>query len=364
MSTTAEDVSTTLTQEERANLSSEEQIAHLLIDEDESEREDDTGEETQTEASTQSEDEESNEASAESEEQQQEQQAASDDDEEVTWGNVLGLRDDQMSFDDDGNLNGFITKVNGETTTISAEELLAGFQNNKANTTKAQEHAEAVKNFEVQMEQSKQEYVSKLESVEALSKHFERQLIAEYDDVNWAQLKDDNPAQYAAMRLDFQNKAGELQQILDAIEKDKQAEFVKHQEGMVEKQQAYVKQQFDLLIQNNPEWADKTKRDAAQAEFRTFVSDQYGFTDAEFDTVFDARLIELIKDAKRYHDASKVASKKRQTPVPKFQKSVGGQKQKAPNKLDKLTKAIPKARGAEKRDLQATAVAELLMGNE
>ena len=362
MSTTAEDVSTTLTQEERANLSSEEQIAALLIEEDESEREDDTGEETQTEASTQTEDEESDEATAESEEQQQ--QAASDDDEEVTWGGVLGLRDDQMSFDEDGNLNGFITKVNGEATTISAEELLAGFQNNKANTTKAQEHAEAVKNFEVQMEQNKQEYVSKLESVEALSKHFERQLIAEYDDINWAQLKDDNPAQYAAMRLDFQNKAGELQQILDALDKDKQAEFAKHQEGIFEKQQAYKKQQFDLLIQNNPEWADKTKRDAAQADFRTFVNEQYGFTDQEFDLVFDARLIELIKDAKRFHDASKVASKKRQTPVPKFQKSVGGEKPKSSNKLDKLTKAIPKARGAEKRDLQATAVAELLMGNE
>ena len=77
--------------------------------------------------------------------------------------------------------------------------------------------------------------------------------------------------------------------------------------------------------------------------------------------MFDARLIELIKDAKTYHEGLKVADKKKQKPVPKFQKSRGGGKPKV-SKLDKLTAASKKAHGADKRELQTSAVAELLTG--
>lgn len=362
MSTTAEDVSATLTQEERANLSDTDKIAELLVGEDNLTEDDDTGEETQTEASSQTEDDQSNENDAESDDDEETTLETVAEDDDLTWSKVLGVSDDQLSFDDDGNLVGFNAKVNGEIVTLSGEELLAGFQNNKANTTKSQAHAEEVKNFEVQKEQVQQNYVSKLASVDALTTHFEKQLIAEYDNVNWEQLNAEDPARYAAMRLDFQSKAGELKDIQEAIQKDRETETVEYQKEMVGKQQVYLKQQFDSMIEKNPEWVDKKVRDAAQAGFRTFVNEQYGFSEQEFDSVFDARLIEMIKDAQRFHNAATVAGKKRQNKVPRFQKSVGGKKQAGPNKLEKLTAASKKASGQNKRDLQASAVAELLIG--
>ncbi len=363
MSTTAEDISATVTPE-GANLSDVDQIAELLAGEDETKDDEETGEETQTQASTDSEDEESNDESNAEAEDQEQVAAADSEDEDLTWGKVLGISDDNLTFDEDGNLTGFQAKVNGEVITLTGEELLAGFQTNKAVTTKGQELAEARKAFEVEQEQAKQVYASKLESVDLLTKHFEQQLIAEYDGVEWDKLNAEDPARYAAMRLDFQQKAGELQRIQEAIQKDKATEIEAFQKDAVEKQNVYLKQQYDLMLEKNPEWQDKEVRDKAQASFRNFVSETYGFSDQEFDTVFDARLIELIKDAKRFHDGVKVAGKKRQNPVPRFQKSVGGKQRKTPSKLDKLTKAIPKAQGDQKRDLQASAVAELLMGNE
>ena len=78
--------------------------------------------------------------------------------------------------------------------------------------------------------------------------------------------------------------------------------------------------------------------------------------------MFDARLIELIKDAKKYHEGATVAAKKKQKPVPKFQKSRGTGVKPKTSKLEKLTAASRKAQGGEKRDLQQSAVAELLLG--
>lgn len=361
MSTTAEDVSATLTSQE-ANLDATDSIAELLVGEDESETEDVAGEETQTQASTQDDDEESNEdGEAEDGEEETTLEAVAEED-ELTWESTLGAEEGQLSFDDDGNITGFVTKVNGESETVDAKTLIAGFQNNKAFTMKSQAHAEEVKEFEVRKEQIEQEYTSKLESVDALSQHFERQLISEFDNVNWEQLRVTDPAEYAALRQDFSTKAGELSAIKEAIATDKASAGQKAVEEQQVKSQAYMKEQFDLMIGNNPEWSDKKVLEKAHDEFRGFVKDNYGFKDQEFDSVFDARLIELIKDAKKYHEGAKVASKKRQKPVPKFQKSVGGGVKPKTSKLDKLTAASKKAHGDDKRNLQASAVAELLTG--
>lgn len=363
MSTTAEDISTTLSEDKpvEPSVDKTDAIAELLIGEDESESEDKEGGESPTELSTQDDDEESNEDG----DAEDEVEAKADDDvdaDELSWGSVLGVSEDKLSFDEDGNLVGFVAKVNGEATTLTADELLAGWQTNKAVTTKAQTLAEERKAFEDEKEQVTGTYSTKLESVDALSKYFEKQLISEYDEIDWTALRNDNPAEYAALKADFQDRASEMKKIQEAIAKDRESEQQKQMEEFAESQKQYLKQQFDQMLENNPEWADEKVRNQAKSDFVNFVGENYGFTVEEFDSVFDARLIELIKDAKRYHEAKQVASKKRGKPVPKFQKSVGGSKRKTPSQLEKLTAASKKARGAAKRDLQASAVAELLTG--
>jgi len=366
MSTTAEDVTATLSSEE-SNLENVDQIAELLLGDDEPEIEDENSEETPAQSLTQEEGEISNE----------EQEAAEGDDDEVeeedttlevvadedlTWATALGVNEDQLSFDEDGDIAGINVKVNGESETIDMSTLIAGFQNNKANTVKSQSHAEAVKEFEVQKEQTEQLYASKLESVDALTKHFENQLIAEFDNINWDQLRVEDPAEYAAARHDYATKAGELQKVMGAIQADKESQNNEQLQAQQANQQAYMKNQYDIMLQNNPEWSDETIRNAAREGYQTFVKDQYGFADEHWDMVTDARLIELIKDAKKYHDGAAVAAKKTQKPVPKFQKSRGVVQKTGASKLEKLTSAAESATGSRKRDLQASAVAELLAG--
>lgn len=368
MSTPAQNVSATLTQDERESLSEVDQVAELLIGDAESESEDEREDENLTAESTADDDEESNDEGEADDGDEEEEGEAEDTtseasaDEDVTWEKVLGVPEDQLSFDEDGNLVGVHVKVNDFEGTLKLPDLIAGFQTNKAVTMKGQKQAEEIKAFESQKEQVQQVYASKLESVDMLAKHFEKQLISAYDDVNWEQLRNDDPAEYAAARQDFAAKATEMQRIKEAIAKDQETAQHEALEAQQAKMQNYLKQQSELMIQNNPEWSNKETLKKAHSEFKQFVNDTYGFTEQEFDSVFDARLIELIKDARRYHEGKAVAQKKRGKPLPKFQKSTGAKPKPKASKLDKLTKAAGKAKGAAKRDLQTSAVAELLLG--
>ena len=364
MSTTAEDISSTLTSA-RPGESSDDQadaIAELLVGDDEPKTEEEEAEETQSQASNQDDGEESNEESEADDGEEETTLEAVAEEDEPTWESTLGAEEGQLAFDEEGDIAGFNIKVNGESETVDVKTLIAGFQNNKSNTTKSQAHAESVKAFEVQKEQVEQAYASKLESVDALTKHFEKQLISEFDGVDWDKLRANDPAEYAAARQDFSTKAGELQSIQEAIISDRETANKEVLEQGSAKAMEYRKTQFDLMIDKNPTWSDKVVLEKAHDEYRGFVKENYGFHDQEFDQVFDARLIELIKDAKKYHEGIKVAAKKIQKAVPKFQKSKGGGVKPKVSKLEKLTAASRKAQGTEKRDLQQSAVAELLLG--
>jgi len=368
MSRTAEDVSATVNSKE-SSLSATDQIADLLIAEDETASGDEKEDENLNLESNLDEDEESDEGEADGEEGDEESdedetdlEAIADDD--LSWEGVIGLPEEQLSFDDKGNLKGIKVKVNDFEGVLTVPELVAGYQTGKAVTMKGQALAEDKKAFEGQKERVEQIYASKLESVDALSAHFEKQLISEFDGVDWNALRNSDPAEYAAARHDYAARAGELKRIQEAIATDKAAAQKEMATANAVKMQSYAKEQHDKMLEKNPEWRDEKVREKARDGFKNFVNETYGFTEQEFDTVFDARLIELIKDAKKYREGSKVAAKKLTKPVPKFQKSRGGQKNKRTSKLEKLTAQAAKAKGGARRDLQASAVAELLMGSK
>lgn len=364
MSKTAEDVSASLSAD-APTLEPVDAVAALLIAEDETAAPAVATEEPKAPTKSTTAEEEGNAEEEEQEageEQEETTLEAVAEEGDPTWESTLGVPEASMSFDEAGNIVGFKTKVNGEEQVIPTADLIAGFQNAKHTTQQNQAHAETVKEFDKQKEQVQQTYLSKLESVDALSKHFEKQLISDYEGVDWVQLRQDNPAEYAAMRQDYAVKAGELSNIQDAINTDKEASKKELDEGNLVKRRAYMKGQYDTMLVNNPSWSDEKVMTAARDGFKTFVQDTYGFGDGEWNMVNDARLIELIKDAKKYHDGASVAAKKTLKPVPKFQQSRGKGVKPKVTKLQKLTAASKAASGGEKRDLQASAVAELLLG--
>lgn len=289
------------------------------------------------------------------------EQESSEEESSPSWESVLGIKEEQLSFDDDGNLKGVNVKINGEVSTVKVQDLIAGYQINKALTQKQQAFAEERKAFEAQAKSLEQVYKTKLDNAEVFLNYLTSRTVSEFEAIDWNKLRTENPAEYAAARQDYAERAQELQQAQEAMAQEREQLGRQEAEKMTLAHREHLKQQREKMLMNNPTWNDPEVFKKDMTGMKSFLSDKYGFTDADFAQVSDARLIELIKDAKRYNDGASVAKKKVSVPVPNFQKSVG-RVAKPVSKLAKLTKQAKRATGANKRDAQAAAITELLTG--
>lgn len=366
MTTATAETSSSTSQE--ANLEPTEAIANLLLEAEE-ENAETTDEQNSTEETanteTQTEEEETTTEDSDDVEEQTEEsteETGESDDVEATWGNVLGIDEDKLHFDEDGNVSGVTVKVNGESSVVPMNELVAGFQLNKAVTQKSQALSEERKNFEQQRDEVVNGLRSRLDEVNAMAGLVEQQLLSEYEAIDWEKVRIENPAEYAALRQDFSTRVNQVETIKQTILQKQSEDQQMAQSKAKEERKAYLDKQWEQMLTSNPTWADKKSYDQDMGQMKDFCSMQYGFTDKDFQFVTDARLIELIKDARKYHAGMKIANKKITKPVPQFQKSSGRAQRSGPTKLQKLTKAAKSAKGAEKRRAQADAVAEVLLG--
>jgi hypothetical protein len=69
-------------------------------------------------------------------------------DEDVSWSGVLGVDDDKVVLDEEGNLVGLNVKVDGEVSTVKVADLIAGYQTTQDYTRKTQALSAERKEFE------------------------------------------------------------------------------------------------------------------------------------------------------------------------------------------------------------------------
>ena len=283
-----------------------------------------------------------------------------EEDSEQTWETVLNVDEGQLDYDDEGNIAGINVKVNDKSETVGMKDLIAGYQSNKSNTQKSQANAEARKVIESETKQMQADYTSKLDNVEQLTNYLGNKLVQDFDGINWEQLRVENPAEYAAMKQDYSQRASELKTAQDAIAQEKQIGLQQQQQQRQQAQQVYLKAQQEQMLISNPTWNNEETYKTDMGNIKSFAGSQYGFKDDDFNNVSDARIIEVLKDAMAYRNGVKTATNKRKNHVPKFQKSKQTGSKKA-SKLDKLTKKARSSSGAGKRGAQTDAIAELLL---
>ena len=279
-----------------------------------------------------------------------------------SWESVLGLEEDQLAFDEEGNLSGVTVKIDGKTSTVNMKDLVAGYQVNKAVTQKSQALAEERKAFEGRRNQFEQEYTKKLENAETLTNILGNRLVGEYESVNWDQLRAENPAEYAALKQDYASRANEIQQAQQALAQEKQMKQQKTEQENNARRAQLVAAELDLMISKNPTWADENVRKKDMSNIAEEAIEAYGFKREAFDNIIDHKIVEVLKDALAFRKGKKIATEKLKKPVPKFQKSSGKPSAKKVTKLEKLTKKAQGASGANKRHAQTDAIVELLNG--
>ena len=284
-------------------------------------------------------------------EQDQEEQ-----DTDVSWASALGVSDDDIVLDEEGNFKAI--KVGDEQITLL--ELKNGYQFNKASTQRAQQLAEERKQLEQVKEVVTTEYTKKLQNVNKLTEILANKFLEEYNSIDWNKLRAERPGEYSALLMDYEARKAELQNVFSALETENSSITASQMQEQQTKFMQHLEIQAKKAIEKNPERQDVEKFKSAMSEMTTFVGEAYGFTPEEFNSVYDARLLDLIKDAMAYRNGSKIAQQKIVNKVPTFQKS--GVQAKKVTKLDALVKKAKTAKGYQKKGAEVDAVAALLLG--
>jgi len=281
-------------------------------------------------------------------------------DEEVTWGKALGIDDSAVVLDDTGNLKAVKVKVDGQEEEVALKELVSGYQFNKHNTQKSQLLAEETRQFKTAVEQTTKQYTDKLDSLEKATAYVKGQFLKQYEDVNWSLIRQQNPAEYAALVQDFQMQSAEFDRILEVVASTKNAEAEQLQNEFQEGQRQLHQRQIELTLEKNPEWRDQKVLKSALEDLSSFAGEAYGFTPQEFASINDHRMIEVLKDAMKLKRGVKEAEQKIVQQKPNFQKQTSLKRNNVSH-LDKLIKRAASSTGTQRRAAETDAIAQLLI---
>ena len=283
-----------------------------------------------------------------------------DDDQLAALAAELGLESDKLVLNEEGEIL-INLKVNGKTEQIDLKEAIAGTQFSKANDEKARTLAEERKTFESERQQVAEAYQQQLKQVQGLGEMLQNKLTQDFQSVDWDRLRVTDPAEWAAKQQEFAQRNQELQQAGQMLGQQMRAQ--QEQQAQVEAQEraGILQTERQLMIDSNPSWADEAKMKSDLSEIVEYAQAS-GFSDEELHDVIYSRHVNVLKKAMLYDKGQTVASKKVKQ-APKMQRASNGRfaKQKG-GKVQKLIERAQSAKGANKREAQADAVAALLMG--
>ena len=182
----------------------------------------------------------------------------------------------------------FTVTVEGQSRQVPLSELISGYMRNADYTRKSsqvsevqQQFAQAYQGFDVarqRMEAALAQYVPAAEK--------------EFQNVDWVQLAQVNPMEWAEKRARFD-------QMNEAKAEQARLAQLREQESFARKQEMY-RQGEEVLRRVIPAWREPTTRQQMQAQLKSFAL-ELGFTEQEMNgEILDPRYIVALHDAMQY----------------------------------------------------------------
>ena len=244
-------------------------------------------------------------------------------------------------------------KVNGEEGEVSLAEAFAGYQKDADYRHKTTELADQRKAFEEQTQQANSQLQERLTQADNLIENLNNQLMAEFQSVNWEELRTTNPGEYSARLSEFQ---GRQTQINQAQEETTQESSRIAQEQQAKQQAQYkelVTKETQLLNEAIPAWADSSVAKAEQAELSQFLANE-GFSQQEIANAADHRILKLAYKAMKVDakvqkvDIAKIKVKK----LPKLVKPSAKQNQQT-QKAKQKAKLMKRVKNGDQNALRS-----------
>jgi len=329
-----------LTQDQAASL-----LGEVLDREDEDESSIERGEGAETLKEDDSEDEsKEDESEDDSEESTDEAEEA---EEETSYSSVTELAEAlDMTPEDFLAQIKIPVKVDGKEQMVSLSEARDGFQMQSAFTKKSMELAEQRKAFEAERSAKVQEWDQAIKQSQALTQAMESTLVADYQKVNWDDLRLTDPAEYAAKRQEFAERV----QSIEWMKQQAGQVSAQQQEVQTQEQQAqlqtHLAREADALQSAIPEWTSPDKAKAEKAQLRDYLLSS-GYNEQEIAQLYDHRAVVALRKAMLYDQGRKETdvAKKKVATLPKLVKKGAkpnpkeDQRRKSSKKFDALKKS-------------------------
>lgn len=212
-------------------------------------------------------------------------------------------------------------KVNGEEREATLAELRSGHMKDADYRQKTERLAEERKAHEAEIAQKQAEWNARIQESVGLISEMENMLKTDLDAVNWQQLREEDPAEYAARQQDARQRLEQIERAKLRVGQSHQQQMQEQQQQAQAQYQEYLQEQKNLLLEKMPEWRDESKLQSDFKEMQSYLTG-YGFTAEEMQAVADHRQIMLIQKAMQLDklQKSKPEVTKRVVKAPKLAK--------------------------------------------
>jgi len=240
-----------------------------------------------------------------------------------TVAQYFGIDADKLDVDENGGVV-FKTKIDGVEGVAKPADLIKSYQLEGHLNKKNMEVVERAKALEAEKTKLQDEFKSKLDQLDTFANIAAQELQNEYNNIDWKELKEYDPGQYAAKQLEYQQRSQRLAGLYEQS-KAKREELLKQAEAEKEKR---LTGEAEKILQAFPEWEDSDLARAEHSKLMDYAKNT-GFSDGEVKEIYDHRALVILSKAMKYDalQQKEVKLKHRLKKVPVVAKS-GGNKQK------------------------------------
>jgi hypothetical protein len=249
-------------------------------------------------------------------------------------------------------------KIDGETRQVPLSDVIKSYQLEGHVNNKSIELSNAQKQFEQEREVAVNLYRQQITQAKNLGDLAQGQLMADFQAVNWTQLRQSDPVQWTVLQQDFNNRQAAINQHLQQVGAAQQAQ----EQQLREQQAALLPKERERMLETHPEWRDPAKFDADRKSMSAYAK-QLGFSDAELAAIHDHRYMQVLHEAAQFRalQAAKPENLKRVRAAPQMARP-GTRTQRDPQVAAK--QEAFKRFNQNPRDLDAQAAAfEFLTGD-
>jgi len=200
----------------------------------------------------------------------------------------------------------YTVKVDGDEFEVTLDELRDGYQRQADYTRKSQSLAEQRKTYEANLQavqNERQQYSQVLEQM-SQNQNYELQ---QFENIDWKELKDDDPMEYMEKRLEYQEAKDRVTQLNSErarVQQQSQQEF----NDIVSQK---VQQEAELLAKALPEYSEPGS--TLKSDLRNYAL-SLGFPSNEIDSITDHRVVMVLHKAMMQDNAAKGVKKVKVAP--------------------------------------------------